>query len=72
MTVATVLVEMLEWMTVVIVLIHQFSIQVKMTVVYVMVAMLIKTVTVIVSVLLQTIVAVYVLVVTPVMKLAVI
>jgi len=59
-------------MTVVIVLTHQFSTQVKMTVVYATVAMLIKTVMVIVSVMLQMIAAVYVLVVTPVMKLAVI
>ena len=59
-------------MIVVIVLTHQFSTQVKMTVVYATVAMLTRIVTVIVSVMLKKIIAANVLVVTPDMKLTVI
>ena len=59
-------------MTVVIVLTHLFSTQVKMTVVYATVAMLTRIVTVIVSVMLKKIIAANVLVVTPDMKLTVI
>ena len=59
-------------MIVVIVLIHLYSTLVKMTVAYATVVTLIKTVMVIASAQLQTIVAAYVLVVTPVIQLTVI
>ena len=69
MTVVIVLVTMLVKMTVVTVMVTML---VKMTVVYATVAMPIKTVGVTVLEQLQKIVAMYVLVVTPDMKLAVI